>query len=104
MVLPRIKTIFLKEQTLNLKEENLFWEAVKATNLLFHKMFSSGDEQTTKNIFHFLSVFIILLRLYFWKKRSIVFSLETKFLESVCVWLKKSDQLKKGVKFGFKEA
>lgn len=98
MVLPRIKKIFLKEQTLNLKEENLFWEAVKATNLLFHKMFSSGDEQTTKNIFHFLSVFIILLRLYFWKKKEHSFFSRNKiFRISLCL-IKKVWSTKKGSK------
>jgi len=43
MVLPGAKIIFLKDQTLNLKEKILFWWAVKTTTLLFDKMFSSAD-------------------------------------------------------------
>lgn len=50
MVLPGVKIFFLKDQTLNLKENNLFWVAVKTTTLLFHKMFSS-DLQNTKKYF-----------------------------------------------------
>lgn len=55
MVLPGVKIIFLEDQTLNLKEEDLFCAAVKSTIQPFHTKFFSDDfgKKQTKLNFSF---------------------------------------------------